>query len=653
MREKRFGNKGQFSIIAALLVAIVLVTALITTYSLVQNSPFNEPPQVLGAVDEINLALKRTLEFTIGYYGSILQVTSNMTYAKSLASNYLYSGLIHITRMHPDWSPSFTYNSSNVVTNWFKPTSRSFGNLSVTYSLPGLGISNINYSTSSELNMMFASANATQTRITVTKEQGLPVLTLTPQDFSFYSYNYANLAWTMVHPSSASAFGNGTYVVSIPSGVDYSAYMVQVTDSRGIIVTLSRLSYYTYTLTWDANLYSTLNNDVIVVEALQNGSLKWLGQNLQLTTQGRPLPPIPVRSFHINQTINGANREVPFQIEDWGSNYKVPLGISSNMSVFSSKNMLVFLINHNVTSVRIWWDGRDSAVQTSYATTNRYFQQDDPQNGILRNGKLTLRISSSFVINSTLGTSSMNAQFMRVNNLKATYGSGPSYVIYHGIVRDIVQQEAEWSGGITNCPNVYSELIVTLPANATYYTYTLRTIFINSSQSRTINDLSIIQLSISCPKSKWVTGYGQTLAENGTSAGYPTTVAIANTTKLFYNFSSTQTGWMHHWTEYIKNNNGGGVMFTNTSNAKLYAFDKIAGAKTGALNVSDTTQSTTKNVTIEVNPVERFSASFQYPLDVTWYGAVVNFDGTDPIYRTSDQKGLWIIVEAPPTVAIS
>jgi hypothetical protein len=653
VRKIVIGNKGQFSIIAALLVAIILVTVLITTYSLVRNSPFDTSPQVLGAIDEINLALKRTLEFTIGYYGSILQVTSNVTYAKNLAANYLYSGLVYITRMHPDWSPSFAYNSSNVVTNWFKPASHSFGNLSVTYSLPGLGIGNIEYSTSSELNAAFVSANATQTRISVTEEDGQPVLTLTPQDFSFYSYDYANLVWNTVHPSSASAFGNGTYVVSIPSGVDYNAYLVQITDSRGIIVTVSRLSYYDYTLTWNSTLYSSLKNDVIVVEALQNGTLRWLGQNLQLTTQGRPLPPIPVRSLHLNQTINTVPREVPFQIEDWGSNYRIPLGISGNMSVFSSKNMLVFLINHNVTSVRVWWDGRDSAVQTSYATTNRYFQQDNWQNGTLRNGKLTLRISSSFVINSTVGTSSVKAQFMRVNGETADYGSGQAYVIHHGIVRDIVQQEAEYDTGVSGCPNFYVQLIVTLPANATYYTYTARTIFLNSTQTRTINDLSIIQLSISCPKSKWVTGYGQTLAENGTSAGYPTTVAIANTTKLFYNFSSTQTGWMHHWTEYIKSNNGGGVMFTNTSNAKLYAFDKIAGAKSGALNVSDSTQGTTKNVVIEVNPVERFGASFQNPLDVTWYGAVVNFNGTDPIYRTSDQKGLWIIVEAPPTVAIS
>jgi hypothetical protein len=655
--RKRLNRKGQFSLIAALLVAVVLVTALITTYSLVRNSPFEKPPQVLGAVDEMNLNIKRVLEFTVGYYGSILQVTGNMTYAKSVAGNYLYSGLLYVVRTHPEWSPSFTFNYSDTSTNWFKPTSRSVGNLSIAYSLSGLGISNIHYSTSCELNVAIVSTNATQTRISVTKEENLPQLALTQSNFNFYSYNYIASSWTTVNPNSIMVFSNGTYVMNIPSGVDATSYMVRVVDPRGVMTTASRVSYYSYTLTWNNSLYSSLNNDVMVVEALQNGSLRWLGQNLKLTTQGRPIPPLPVKAFRINQTINGLNRQVPFQVEDWGSNYRVPLGLSTNASVFSNKNMLVFLLTqnqmNNVTNFRIWWDGRDSAVQTSYATTNRYFQQDNWQNGTLRNGKLTLRISGSFVINSTVGTSSVSAQFMRVNSQGANYGSGQSYVIHHGIVRDIVQQEAEWTNGITNSPNLYSQLVVMLPANATYYTYALRTIFINSSQSRTVSDLSIIRLSMLCAKTKWGSGYGQTLAENGTNAGFPTTVIIANMTQPFYNFSSTQTGWMHHWSEYIKNNNGGGIMFTNTSNVKLYTFDKIAAAKTGALDVSDSTQSTNKNVVIGVNPVERFSASFQYPLDVTWYGAVANFDGTDPIYRSSDQRGLWVIVENPPIISIS
>jgi hypothetical protein len=56
-------------------------------------------------------------------------------------------------------------------------------------------------------------------------------------------------------------------------------------------------------------------------------------------------------------------------------------------------------------------------------------------------------------------------------------------------------------------------------------------------------------------------------------------------------------------------------------------------------------------VTIELNPVERYSASFTYPLDVTWHGAIATFI-SEPIYPTSGNIGIWAIVEYPPTVAV-
>jgi hypothetical protein len=540
----------------------------------------------------------------------------------------------------------------------------------VTYSLPGLGISNIHYSTSDILNVtaLLANPKANQALFRVTQESGSPILSLTPQNFNFYNYSYTNSTWvTSVHPPSASfyAFGNGTYLMSTPNGVSSNAYTVQVTDSRGIMVTLSRTPCYNYSFSWNPAYYnSSLKNGVIVVEALQNGSLRWLGQNLQLTGQGRPIPSIPIKDFRVNETINGINQQVPFQIEDWASKCTVPLGISSNESIFGGnsgiQNMLVFLINDSVSSARIWWDGRDSANQTSYATTDKYFKGDNPSGGVLTNGILTLQIASTsnFTIISTIGTSQVSARFMRVDHYMPVYGSSQAYVITNGIVRDIVQQEAEWSGGIStssgataNCPNVYSQIVITLPATATYYTYALRTIFVNSSQSRKISDMSPIQLSIS------YNSQGGILTENGTNSnGYPNT---SNKTTPFYNFTSTSfnTGWAHHWSEFVQKNQtnshyyGGGLMFNNASNFKLYAFDKIANAKTGSLNVTKTSQ----NVVIEIDPVTsgRGNASFQYPLDLTWYGAVVNFNGTEPIYPgsgSSNELGLWVLVEEPPTV---
>jgi len=768
-------SKGQFSIIAALLVAVILIATVIMTYSTIRNSPIQDQPQVLSAIDETNLALKQILGFTVGYYGSVLQVTGNSSYAKILAINYLHSGLMNIANMHPEWGPSFNVNSSDMRTYWFTNTSYSMGNLAVKYDLTGLGIYGINYATSCELNVQVTNTTSSnQASLIITRDDNEALINLGKQNFKFYRYRYASSTWELINPSvEPVAFANGTYLIDIPSGVDPYSYVIQVEDSRGIIVVASSFSHYICTLSWNqrsetkyavagstpvitgapdgnyatlgkdttctvtdyqggtgtikqvyfdityygtvsgtlawayrldggawipignlaeggsvssplnatynatnlrttwtwsnlnttdiqfqnndigasenayvdaiyvtvivevAGNYSTIPNETIVAELLQNGTIRWLGQNLQLTTNTKPIPPIPIKAIHVNQTISGVNREVPFQIEDWASEYTIPLGLTNNASVFSSRTMLIFLANSKVSKVTIWWNGSDTAIQTPYAYINRYFTGDNPSAERLTNGILTLQFGSDFTVTSTKGSTTCTARFMRINNEWSIYGSGQAYVIHHGIVRDIVHTEAEWSGGIDGCPNVYSHLVLTLPANATFYTYQLRLMFVQSQQDRTITDLCPIRLTAS-------TGSPQT--ENGTTNGFP---VVSSSSVSFYNFSGS--AWAHHWSQLISDTRGAGIMFTDSANQKLYIFDTIAGSKIGALRADSA------NRRIELRPVASGQVQFKFALDVIWYGAVVTFDGTTPIYKEeSGQKtGLWITVEYPPQITVT
>jgi hypothetical protein len=218
---------------------------------------------------------------------------------------------------------------------------------------------------------------------------------------------------------------------------------------------------------------------------------------------------------------------------------------------------------------------------------------------------------------------------MRINNQEDSTDPELAYVIYNGVVRDIVLGEAEWSGGASNCPNVYSSIVITLPANATYYTYQLRLMFVQSQQSRTITDLCPIRISVSS---------GSSQTENGMSGGYP---VVQSGTGTFYNSSSV---WQHHWSQINLGTRGAGIMFTDEANRMLYTFDTSA-TKTGAVKTDDTAR------TIELLPVTRSPVSFTYAKDVTWHGAVVTFDGTTPIYESG--SGLWIIVEYPPSIEIN
>ncbi len=1152
-------NKGQFSIIAALLVAVVLIASVMTTYSAIRYSPVQGQPQIMSAVDQTNLALKQMLGFTVGYYGSVLQVTGNSSYAQTLATNYLNSGLENAADIRPEWGASFNITALTLSTDWFTNQSFSEGGLNVTYDLPGLGISGIAYSVSCRLDAQISpSYTNNQVYLTVTQDENSPVVGLSKSNFKFYLYQNSNMSWAMANPPDEPfSSSNGTYTVDIPAGINPQGFIIQVQDSRGITVAASSFSQYTgtlsfnssftendtyavslnsavdglsdvgthsnfttqqsppdstfdtlteantgsqtqdyyptgysplgsttlvsgslsnlaaadgvsmkfgsydtstynaiaydsasstaltsqansmswahttgngnsrllivtvdifnsggnpktitsityggvaltqsttvqyttnpqilsylyylvnpssgiktiavsfsgvttaiggsitysnvdqtnplqttnvnkgssqsqsttltasgtntkilfghmssyrtnndYTVTdsqttrwsntggsyfkgygsektvtsgsvsmtwstsktaswtaiaaivqpsrvstqqtcevefsgssntdnWNSLLYSinslssisstsvtfqlynyqtgqyptsgdgyltttlgttgTLNeqsitanptqfrdglgawklkfkavmstssifdisidlaryrtakpvyalnleeqwsnvnytalhptlciktgilgsenlavdvwhsgiwntvipalagnnwNNVsvsayagsssftirfrdvnggdsiqdnwaidsallrlqsdqnlflsqqnpaatVAVELLQNGSMIWLGQNLQIATQTVPIPPVPVKAIHVNETIDGVNQQVPFQIEDWASSYTVPLGLTDNATVFGNRQMIVFLANTHVSDFTLWWNGSDQATQTPLAFTNAYFTGDNPSAHTLTNGKLTISVTDvgKFTVTSTMGSSTSTSSFMRINSQASTYGAGEAYVIHHGVVRDIIQQEAEWSNGVPNCPNLYANAVLTLPANATYFTYQLRLMFINSQQTRSITDLCPISISSTV---------GQLQTENGTSNGDP---ILASGTQTLGN--STGAG-VHHWSQFSDGTKGAGIMFSDQANQMLYTFDTMSPANPrGALKTDSVAQ------TISLLPVTLNSVSFQTPLDVTWYGAVVTFDGSvPPIYNGNGLPGLWILAELPPTITI-
>jgi hypothetical protein len=632
-------NRGQFSIIAALLVAVVLIAAVMTTYSSIRYSQFPDQPQFLSAVDEINLALKQMLGFTVGYYGSVLKVTGNTSYARALAANYLSSGLSNIGDIRPEWGTSFNVTKLKLSANWFTNVSYSEGTIEVKYDLTGLGIYDIVYSTSSRIDVLIpkpTSASYAQLRIL---QDGEPLINLGLNKLKFYRYIYSDASWELTSPTSLTSYANGTYLLGIPLNVSWDAFTIQIEDPRGLIVTASSFNHYAVTLTWDQK-FSTVANENMVVELLQNGTMRWLGQNLNLTKATIPIPSIPVKSIHVSQVVAGVSQEVPFQIEDWASEYRVPLGLASSVSLFSSRTMVVFLANSKCSKITIWWDGSDEAVQTPLAYANNYFN-DNPSAATLNNGKLDLKFSSTgFTLTSTTGSTTSISNLMRINGKEDTTAPELAYVIYNGVVRDIVQGEAEWgNGGIVNCPNVYSNIVITLPANVNYYTYQLRLMFMNSQQQRTITNMCPIRVCTNF-------GGATMMTEDGTSSGVP---IVINGTGAFHNYSSAWTP--HRWSQIITDTSGAGIMFTDTANQRLYAFDSTSPkTATGALNVTNNSGGT-----IEFSPVTLRPVQFNNAFDITWNGAVVTFSNTTPIYKLegSTPTGLWILSEYPPTATVT
>ncbi len=219
------------------------------------------------------MALKQVLGFTVGYYGSVLQVTGNSSYAKTLASNYMLSGLKNIGDIRPEWGPSFNVTTLDLRTNWFTNTSYSTGNLSVKFDLTGMGIYGMTYSTSSRLDVqVFKSPSSNQASLSISKDADEPLINLGTQNLKFYRYNYSDSTWEFASSNSDPiAYANGTYLIDIPSGVDSSSYFMKVEDTRGIMVVASSFSRYTSKLAWNTTSveegFYYVDNDVSNVDS--------------------------------------------------------------------------------------------------------------------------------------------------------------------------------------------------------------------------------------------------------------------------------------------------------------------------------------------------------------------------------------------------
>jgi len=243
-----------------LLVAVILITTVIITYSTIRNSQVQNQPLILSAIDETNLAVKQVLGFTVGYYGSILQVTGNQSYAITLAKNYLQSGLLNIASMNPQWGTSFSVSNSQLYTYWYTNSSYSTGNLAVNYNLTGLGISGVTYQASCKLSMNATNGGTNQARLDITQDENEPLVNLGKQNFRFYRYSSSNSTWLKIAPTSEPlSYANGTYIINTPPGVDPYSFLVQAEDSRGVIVVASSFSRLVYGLNftgWNATAWT-------------------------------------------------------------------------------------------------------------------------------------------------------------------------------------------------------------------------------------------------------------------------------------------------------------------------------------------------------------------------------------------------------------
>ena len=663
-------RRGQFLVLTAFLVVVVLSSAIVLSYKRIQENQNIEPVVISSKLVDLHNSLNEMLSFTVGYYGSLIQVTGDLAYAQEKTQAYLESGLQSISRSNIDWGTSFELTTPpsplknpNIHTDWFVKSSKTEGDITIKYDIPSLGLKGVEFKTYVALNVEILETSGGNAKVKITKDYDRIDLSLLRSNFRFFKY--ASNQWDYKDlESDPTITTSGEYLVPIPAGIYANAYNLQVVDNRGLMVAAGYVkgegfenkptTSYEFSFTWP-NEHNSLSDDTpIVVELHQDGSLWWMGENI-LPFSEKPIPPVPVKGIHVSQTNQlDVTAEVPFQVEDWGSNYQVPYGIASAKTIFNENCMIVFLVNHNVKKVTIWWDGRDIATQPSTATTNLYFLNDDAPNRKLTNGIIQLDFRlydlNNYIAASTLPTPSSVTtvtRFFKINTRDSYYGAPESYIIYKGIVRDIIQQEPEYIGGIVSCPDLYTHLVITLPAKANYYTFKARAVFLSTS-SRTLTDFQLLQMRVTSlnPPSP-----ATRRTEGNIDVGVP--VESSSTPILD---GTPAADHDPHWSQFRDSSyRCAGVLLTNSNSDALFQFNSEATADSarGAIEVDGT------NRDIFLQPV-RFTHSvsgYTAAHDLIWSGAVTLNDSSnsyDTVYYNpgSNPTGLWILVEKLPTIIV-
>ncbi|MEM3711510.1 MAG: hypothetical protein QW453_05650 [Thermoprotei archaeon] len=500
-------KSGQFIILTAALVLIIMISVVAFLYT---NIPTNQitAQNVLGAVNSVEQAAAKVLAAGASYYSTILNVTGNYTYARQRATTLVYSGFNTLYNLYSYYG--FTYLVSRPIFSayWYSPYSYTYAKSTYTFNLTSLGLANMNTNATQELTVHIVCppncAGKNQAVVQVGEQGGAPITNLQQTNFYFEVYNKNLNAWVKQNPTQFTNYGNGTYSLSY-TGFQ-PTYILGVVDQRGILVIAQSYSSIIYTFTWPR--YQQTIKQPFVVQIYNNGTLSMLGQSL--TSNSYPIPPVPVKDILVNETNSSSSTpyQVPFQVEDWASNYTVPLGLAGNQTLFSGFQMIAVLVTPSVTeSLTVYWKGLDSWNQTPYAIpcttqSKKYFSNqcsNTPNQGpsTISNGILNIQVNIGGAgVQLSIGGATVT--FVRADQTYSFNAGGVSYTILPGVVRDILQVEPENSGGFGEAYSVYFQLVLLIPAYTDYIEAFQRVFFVNVSNSvnRNVNDLMLNQIAV-------------------------------------------------------------------------------------------------------------------------------------------------------------
>ncbi len=234
-------NKGQFVIIATLMIAIMIVSIGVLMHKTVTYYKHEPWEEYLTILDNIELSSRRLVEISLANY------TQNQN-STVLRSN-LQKWSRDLPKIFPGYGVSLNYSLPNNIHNalgtsinyslglnitWQKSTAYSIANATFTLNITAIGLTGYKYTTTTLLNLTIISINTEENKITLTvkKENNLPVTGLNNNSFQILRSN-----GTSINISSVDSHYDETYgLIYIVESEDTltTPITVNVWDARGI-----------------------------------------------------------------------------------------------------------------------------------------------------------------------------------------------------------------------------------------------------------------------------------------------------------------------------------------------------------------------------------------------------------------------------------
>jgi len=407
-------KKGQFIIISALLIAILIISVSAIMYGALTYFRREQWEDYLTVIEQIRTSSQRLMEISLANFTK--NSFENGVVNRSIIDGFLNGWRNAIRKGFPGHGVSIDFvNSSQLLSPsmvvggiyiperrvynfmkcyWYYPNSISSFYMSIAVNLTSLGLygyqTNILVYLNTEVNMTFldeATEQIDNLEVTVTQEYQTPVSRLKPNNFAVYRYNPTLNDWTTVAISKVDYQLNGAYTLTFAESIPkpyYKWLLVAVKDRRGVTTVSATYASIQFTVekgTPASGRPADTPDEVYTLESDIAGKWYWNGDQLNVTSDNGtqpifpPIPPLPIKQFRVNTTesgVSGSLASSPAQYETWkqvnwhGRLIDSPVELADPYFTFNSTNRLVFQVKFpslNITRQKVviyWLDDLDA-----------------------------------------------------------------------------------------------------------------------------------------------------------------------------------------------------------------------------------------------------------------------------------------------------